>query len=992
MNAILWLLLSLGAPSEVLIAGRDGQVFDAATHNIVEVAGRADYATLPLTVTCWARLGSADAYNILIANGDKSSPCHWEVFTMPGSGLVTAYLPGMTPDHVPGSVSLTDGVWHQVTFHLTSTSARLEVDGKPAGEAALQPKAAAWEPLVAGPLWFGGYPPGGLWFAGQLDDIALTQGERPIGRWQFEDADDSRMRDESPLANAGRLRGDDTLQPDAANYPFGLGGAPPSPAEWGPRCFGKGTTSVAQDWDDQWTLLADQISRRPRLRPEVIAQVLDPEALIAVGDRDPLDVVLRRTRALLTKLRAPQAAELTALTAAAGQPGADRRALYTKVCALRRAVALSNPLLGDSEVLFCARGVYWGHDQAGQHQSTQYFAFNAIPGGGLFAARIGYDKPVVRDLLAGRGLGPGAFATPDLDYDGRRLVFAYTQNRRHRWQYTPESTWHLATLDLAGGPAKVITAGAYNDFDPCWLPNGKLAFISERRGGYIRCFVGLDVRTYVLHEVNADGSGLGPLSYFETSEWNPSVNHDGQIVYSRWDYVDREDCLGSLFWQCYPDGRDPRAPHGNYPWPYHTFADNKATDTRRLRPMTELGIRAIPASRRYLLTAAPHHGEAYGSLCQLDLGVPDDGAMSQLRRVTPYADFPETETPGRRFDTQKYGTAWPLSEDFYLTNYHENLYLLDRWGNHELLVARADLPVPTDGRWRLTEPIPLRARTRPPILPDQRRPGQPATVRVANVYDSDLAFPPGTRIKWLRVVQDILKDNPVMDQPRIGYGDENTPRVPLGIAAVDDDGSVAFEAPAGKELIFQALDEHYMAVQSMRSVAYLQPGEELTCAGCHESKQRTPKATMRPTAFARPASKLQTEPGGGVPTTYHRLVRPIFEQRCVPCHREKAKGPTDMSYAALRDQAFHFAGGFLGNFTRPVVGGSRTIPGRYGARASKLGQALLDANHRGVVSEDDARRIILWLDCNSPQYGAFHDVAAQERGEVVWPKLDCPGG
>ena len=42
-----------------------------------------------------------------------------------------------------------------------------------------------------------------------------------------------------------------------------------------------------------------------------------------------------------------------------------------------------------------------------------------------------------------------------------------------------------------------------------------------------------------------------------------SVDNAGMIVYTRWDYTDRDDCLGSHFWICYPDGRDPRAPHGN---------------------------------------------------------------------------------------------------------------------------------------------------------------------------------------------------------------------------------------------------------------------------------------------------------------------------------------------------------------------------------------------------------------------------------------------
>jgi len=51
----------------------------------------------------------------------------------------------------------------------------------------------------------------------------------------------------------------------------------------------------------------------------------------------------------------------------------------------------------------------------------------------------------------------------------------------------------------------------------------------------------------------------------------------------------------------------------------------------------------------------------------LDLHVRDDGNMSQLRRITPYAPFPETENSAR--SQYPYGTAWPLSEDYYLCNW-----------------------------------------------------------------------------------------------------------------------------------------------------------------------------------------------------------------------------------------------------------------------------------------------------------------------------------
>ena len=60
----------------------------------------------------------------------------------------------------------------------------------------------------------------------------------------------------------------------------------------------------------------------------------------------------------------------------------------------------------------------------------------------------------------------------------------------------------------------------------------------------------------------------------------------------------------------------------------------------------------------------------------------------------------------------------------------------------------------------------------------------------------------------------------------------------LGTVPVEEDGSVYFEAPVGKAIGFQVLDEKGLAVQSMRSVTYVHPGERLTCLGCHESKWR----------------------------------------------------------------------------------------------------------------------------------------------------------
>ena len=77
-----------------------------------------------------------------------------------------------------------------------------------------------------------------------------------------------------------------------------------------------------------------------------------------------------------------------------------------------------------------------------------------------------------------------------------------------------------------------------------------------------------------------------------------------------------------------------------------------------------------------------------------------------------------------------------------------------------------------------------------------------------------------------------------------------------------------------------------------------------------------------------------------------------------------------------------------GSINDGVHGGSRTIPGQFGALASKL-MDYLDEDHYGVkLTPQDRHRLTLWLDSNSEFYGSYENTEAQARGEIVWPTLD----
>jgi hypothetical protein len=241
----------------------------------------------------------------------------------------------------------------------------------------------------------------------------------------------------------------------------------------------------------------------------------------------------------------------------------------------------------------------------------------------------------------------------------------------------------------------------------------------------------------------------------------------------------------------------------------------------------------------------------------------------------------------------------------------------------------------------------------------------------------------------LRLLQNFVKEDPLMDVPKIGFGAENTPRVPLGIVPVEEDGSAHFLAPPNKELILQILDEDFRAVQSMRSVVFVHKGEHLTCQGCHELGHSSPPLFSKfPLAFRRAPSTPRPELGKIEPISFLRQVQPIIQATCLPCHSKERKGPLKMNYGDFSQSAFFFSGGFLGNLGHPVHGGSRTIPGFFGARACLLGSVVFKHWKEKKISDEQHHTLVLWMDANSPRLSAFHGVRRQEAGELVWPRLD----
>ena len=798
------------------------------------------------------------------------------------------------------------------------------------------------------------------------------------------------------------------------------------------------TDKVHESWENEYLHLEFQLDRYSKLKDgyhnRLVNETYDPQAYLLPEDSDPLDIVIRRTEALIADLSSKGVGGLSSfsddLASIKSQAQGitnkdDRRAKYREVRALQRDVSFKNPLLSADTLLF---NRFWVPDaKNSSHMVLQYLKCR-----NLSPARICYllnpwsENPTVVDVLEnsvaengtweGEKLGDCAIQ-PDISFDGNKIVFSHDLN--------------LFTVNRDGSELRQIThSGSDGDWDPCWLPGDeRLVFVSLRRGGSGRCHT---KPTFCMYGCKSDGSDLIPISYHETNEWHPSINNDGKIVYCRWDYVDRDSDIAHHIWTCGPDGTDPRAPHGNYPHPYHTLDTDvpwyqRPNAGRGTRPWMEMNIRSIPESQKYVATAAPHHGRAFGSLVIIDPTVPDDGAMSQLKRMNPLDPFPESEGPQNSFI---WGTPYPLSADYFLCAYDPklsqyryardkdgaistrdenkshpiklNLYLLDRFGNTQLVWAFDDSVSSID-------PIPLEPRESPPIVPTRTFQGERsgienehfrATISVNNVYESDMPWPEEYDIKWMRIVQ-LFPCPSSVSTPSSGPYGANT-RMSLGIVPVEDDGSVYCEAPIEKAIYFQLLDENKMAVHSMRSDAFVHPGENLSCIGCHEDKLKAPVPTSN-NAMKRAPSRPEPELIGLEPISFPRHIRPILESKnCTGCHKEKnASGPQFLAYDSIAGYRksdlkepgylFYFHGSGNGHIGKPMVGGSRTIPGYFGAHYSRMGKKLLEPTHRERLTNEEFSKIMTWIDCNSMQYGSYtkDDQAKEEAGELVWPKYDA---
>lgn len=734
-----------------------------------------------------------------------------------------------------------------------------------------------------------------------------------------------------------------------------------------------------------WAAQEQRLNRKPEDLAAIRAALERQDKLISNLGSPPERFAADPGAAILRRLRA-RTEKAEALDAAA------RLTLYHDIRWCTRDLALKNPAVSGQPLLFLKRNRFvcqMLHEYLGY-----FYDYGKIPGGGgVFVLEEPGRSFKTRDLTGGR-LPAGNFTTLALSYDAKTIYFAFAERAAQKpgFYSVDRRSFHLYALSPGGSQLTQLTRGVEDDFDPCPLPDGGLAFMSSRRGAFCRCNNPWEpIPTYTLHRMRPDGSEIKTLSWHETNEWHPFVLNDGRIAYIRWDYVDRSAANFHGIWVTNPDGSSPASLFGNY--------------TTRINACYQ--PRSIPGSSRVLFVAGAHHADVGGSLVtvdparvQLDPKTGEDD-FSSLDVLTPEVCFAEANGWPKSY----FHSPWPLSVDQFLVSFsfdplpgmssgeqrdtRTGLYYFDRWGNLELLYR--------DTAHSSMYPVPLVARLTPPVIPGTADPqlGDEGEFILGDVRRSLFPMPGNRNIRELRVYQVLPKsDSHIQDDPRIGYAQAESARMFLGSVPVEPDGSAYFRAPARKPLYFQAVDEQGRAVQTMRSITYLQPGERRSCIGCHEGPNAAPAPRIT-LASRRSPSRLQPGPDGTAPMSFPRLVQPVLDRNCVRCHDgTEGDGRSKLSLAGGQTKSFTRSYDNLKKFVRWYEWGGASIgqivtrPGHSGADESPLTKILEDKDHAPLnLSDSDRRALYLWLDSNAPFYGTYAKAAhlAQKNGEAVPP-------
>ena len=632
-----------------------------------------------------------------------------------------------------------------------------------------------------------------------------------------------------------------------------------------------------------------------------------------------------------------------------------------KAVANKRAILLANPLLNGDKIL-TVRYQLGNRDRRAMapELGTQSNNWSNQES----ARRKGFNADIVelsnlRDEVQIRTIykpdNTSSIADLKLHWDGDRAMFTQTMS---------DNRWNVFEVKLNNGDCKKLIDNPEPDlefYDGTYLPDGRI--IANSNIGYqgVPCVNGSDpVGNMVLY--TPQSKNLRRLTFDQDANWNPVIMNNGRVMYTRWEYTDLTHYYTRIVMNMNPDGTEQKALYGS----------------GSMFPNSTFDVQPLPGyASAFVGIISGHHGVARsGRLILFDPAKARKGAAGMLQEI-PHRNRPIVEEVKDRLVDgvwPQFIKPSPLNDTYFLVaakldkNDLWGIYLVDKFDNVTCLHKM-------EGEGYIS-PIAVRKTVTPPAIPDRvKLDDKQATVFIQDIYEGEglKGIPRGT-VKSLRLhAYEYAYVQTQSDHNWHGIQSGWDIKRMLGTVPVEEDGSVIFKIPANTPVSIQPLDKDGVAVQWMRSWLTGQPGEIVSCVGCHEDQNQVviPKRVIA----SQKAPHALTPPEGGPRSfTFDLEVQPILDRACIACHNGEGKA-FDLRGGKKDNRGYGTSYLNLHPYVHRQGGEGDMVvlyPYEYHPNTSELVRLLKKGHYNVQLTDAEWRKIYNWIDYNAPDKGYFN--------------------
>ena len=642
---------------------------------------------------------------------------------------------------------------------------------------------------------------------------------------------------------------------------------------------------------------------------------------------------------------------------------ADKEAILNAQKALKnkRTLLLANPLLNEDKIIATR---YKLGDNARKAMAPALGTQSNNWSNQESARRSGFNAEIVelsnlRDAIQLRTVykpdNSASIADLKMHWDGKRAMFT---------SLMPDNRWNLFEVNLNTSKAEPMIEMPEPDlefYDGTWLPDGRV--IANSNIGYqgVPCVSGADpVGNMVLY--NPKSKEMRRLTFDQDANWNPVIMNNGRVMYTRWEYTDLTHYFSRIVMHMNPDGTENKALYGS----------------GSMFPNSTFDMQPLPGySTAFVGIISGHHGIARsGRLIVFNPGKSRKGTAGMMQEI-PYRNQPIVE----EIKDELVNGVWPqfikptpLNDKYFLVA--AKLTPQDLWGIYLVdIFDNVTCLHKTEGEGYIS-PIIVRKTNTPPVIPDRvKLDDRESTVFIQDIYEGEgLRDVPRGTVKELRLhAYEYAYVKTTSDHNWHGIQSGWDIKRLLGTVPVEEDGSVIFKIPANTPISIQPLDKDGAAIQIMRSWFTGQPGEVVSCVGCHEDQNQIP-IPKRVIASQKAPVKLTPPEGGTRSFTFDLEMQPILDRACIACHTGEGKafdlrgGKKDKhgygtSYLNLHPYV-HRQGP---EADMPVL-----QPYEYHASTSELVRTLQKGHYNVTLTDKEWRTLYNWIDYNAPDKGYFN--------------------